>query len=250
MGRRFTSQCDVLLVSSLIGCGPIGETSLLCALAGDTTKSRVVANYSPTSTQLEAIIHYATSEVVPQQSLGEITVTFEALKSRAPCNFLVFVLGHDCAVRAWCVLWSINDSPPVIEATGLILRLCFGFPGLTCSVFGDSLSAPVIKAPACVFGDSLSTPVIKATACSSSSAALLLQRCLFPFTTTHSFHFPLVPRLSGLHKTNGETHVFLHDGDQTVEKMYAEEFLCSKSLVKGVENLKTTLRYLKAFHLS
>jgi hypothetical protein len=32
--------------------------------------------------------------------------------------------------------------------------------------------------------------------------------------------------------------------------MYAEEFLCSKSLVKGVESLKTTLRYLKPFHLS
>jgi hypothetical protein len=75
--------------------------SLLYALAGDATRSRVVANYSPTSTQLEAIIHYAASQVVPQQSLGEITVTFEVLKSRAPCNFLVFVLGHDCAVRAW-----------------------------------------------------------------------------------------------------------------------------------------------------
>jgi uncharacterized protein (TIGR01627 family) len=46
----------------------------------------------------------------------------------------------------------------------------------------------------------------------------------------------------------GETHVFLDDGDRTVEKIYAEEFLCSKSLVKGVESLKTTLRYLKPYH--
>jgi uncharacterized protein (TIGR01627 family) len=33
----------------------------------------------------------------------------------------------------------------------------------------------------------------------------------------------------------GETRIFLHDGDRTVEKMYAEEFLCNKSMVKGVE---------------
>jgi uncharacterized protein (TIGR01627 family) len=49
-------------------------------------------------------------------------------------------------------------------------------------------------------------------------------------------------------KGSGKTHVFLHDGDRTVEKMYAEEFLCSKSLVKGVESLNTTLRYLKPYH--
>jgi len=47
----------VLLISSFIRCGPIGETSLLCTLVGGATRSRVVANYSPTSTQLEAIIH-------------------------------------------------------------------------------------------------------------------------------------------------------------------------------------------------
>ncbi|KAL6579802.1 hypothetical protein OROMI_007826 [Orobanche minor] len=50
--------------------------------------------------ELEAIMHYATSTVVPQQSHGEITVTLDVLRSLAPCNFLVFGLGHDSLMWA------------------------------------------------------------------------------------------------------------------------------------------------------
>lgn len=35
----------------------------------------------------------------------------------------------------------------------------------------------------------------------------------------------------------GVTHVYLHDVDRKVEKTYAEEFLCKKYLVKGVQRL-------------
>lgn len=38
-------------------------------------------------------------------------------------------------------------------------------------------------------------------------------------------------------KRPGVTHVFLHDVDRRVEKMYAEEFLCKKHLVKAVGRL-------------
>jgi len=38
-------------------------------------------------------------------------------------------------------------------------------------------------------------------------------------------------------KGSGATHVFLHDVDRKVEKMYAEEFLCRKNLVKAVGRL-------------
>lgn len=38
-------------------------------------------------------------------------------------------------------------------------------------------------------------------------------------------------------KRSGVTHVFVHDVDRKVEKMYAEAFLCKKHLVKAVGRL-------------
>ncbi|KAL2335804.1 hypothetical protein Fmac_010250 [Flemingia macrophylla] len=58
----------------------------------------------PTTTQLctkappsltNAIIHYATTNVTPQQTLAEISVSAKVLQRKSPCNFLVFGLGHD-----------------------------------------------------------------------------------------------------------------------------------------------------------
>ncbi|KAL6498426.1 hypothetical protein OROHE_026694 [Orobanche hederae] len=42
-----------------------------------------------------ALVHYATLNITPQQTLGEISVSLKTLQRRSPCNFLVFGLGHD-----------------------------------------------------------------------------------------------------------------------------------------------------------
>lgn len=42
-----------------------------------------------------AIIHYATTNITPQQTLHEISVSARVLQKKSPCNFLVFGLGHD-----------------------------------------------------------------------------------------------------------------------------------------------------------
>ncbi|XP_008778155.1 glucuronoxylan 4-O-methyltransferase 3-like [Phoenix dactylifera] len=41
------------------------------------------------------IIHYATSNTTPQQTIKEISITAQVLERRSPCNFLVFGLGRD-----------------------------------------------------------------------------------------------------------------------------------------------------------
>ncbi|KAG9457021.1 hypothetical protein H6P81_001529 [Aristolochia fimbriata] len=48
----------------------------------------------------QALIHYSTSKITPQQTLGEISVTAKVLEQKSPCNFLVFGLGHDS------LMWS------------------------------------------------------------------------------------------------------------------------------------------------
>ncbi|KAL1530965.1 Glucuronoxylan 4-O-methyltransferase 2 [Salvia divinorum] len=42
-----------------------------------------------------ALVHYATSNTTPQQTLQEISVSLKVLQNKSPCNFLVFGLGHD-----------------------------------------------------------------------------------------------------------------------------------------------------------
>lgn len=48
----------------------------------------------------QALIHYASSAITPQQTLKEISVTAKILEKKSPCNFLVFGLGHDS------LMWS------------------------------------------------------------------------------------------------------------------------------------------------
>ncbi|KAH7835567.1 hypothetical protein Vadar_027438 [Vaccinium darrowii] len=43
----------------------------------------------------EAMVHYATSNVTPQQTKKEVSVSLRVLQRKSPCNFLVFGLGLD-----------------------------------------------------------------------------------------------------------------------------------------------------------
>lgn len=47
-----------------------------------------------------ALLHFATTKEVPQQSREEIAATLGLLLQRAPCNFLVFGIWHDSLLWA------------------------------------------------------------------------------------------------------------------------------------------------------
>ena len=48
----------------------------------------------------QPLIHYATSNITPQQTLSELSITVKVLDAKSPYNFLVFDLGYDSLFRA------------------------------------------------------------------------------------------------------------------------------------------------------
>lgn len=47
------------------------------------------------SSLAHSLVHYATLNITPQQTINEISVSLKVLEKKSPCNFLVFGLGHD-----------------------------------------------------------------------------------------------------------------------------------------------------------
>lgn len=231
------------------------EGSRLCALTGAHIKTTAENDYSPTQIQLQAILHYATSKIVPQQSLGEIRVSFDVLQSRGPSNFLVFGLGRDSLMWA-----SLNP-----HGNTLFLE---EDPKWVQTVLKD---APMLRAHYVKYrtqlreADGLLSMYRSEPKCAPSEAAPLKgnERCrlalqnlpdevydkewdLIMVDAPRGYFAEAPGRMAAIfsaavmarnRKGSGVTHVFLHDVDRKVEKTFAEEFLCRKYLVKAVGRL-------------
>lgn len=239
-----------LLISSFISAG--NTTAMFCSLAGGGSRSQSSPDQNSDTTRmhLNAILHYATSRVVPQQSLGEIRVSFDVLQSLSPCNFLVFGLGHDSLMWA-----SFNPG-----GTTLFLE---EDPKWVQTVLKD---APTLHARTVHYrtklseADSLMASYRSEPDCSPSKSFIRgNDRCNLALTglpeevydtewdlimiDAPRGYFAEAPgRMAAIYsaavmarnrKKSGVTHVFLHDVDRKVEKAYAEEFLCRSNLVKA-----------------
>ncbi|KAK8478226.1 hypothetical protein V6N13_017358 [Hibiscus sabdariffa] len=238
-----------ILISSFI---KTADYSILCSLA--KTRSTAVEKYSATPIQLQAIIHYATSQIVPQQNFQEISVTFDVLKKRSPCNFLVFGLGYDSLM--WSAL-NPNGNTIFLEEDQKWVQ----------TVLKD---APSLHAHAVKYrtqlkeANDLLNHYRSEPSCYPSKAYLRgNDKCRLALTGFPDEYydtewdlimidaprgwFPEAPgRMAAIfsaavmarnRKGSGVTHVFLHDVNRRVEKVFAEEFLCRKYLVKSVGRL-------------
>ncbi|KAF2283074.1 hypothetical protein GH714_043818 [Hevea brasiliensis] len=213
----------LLVASSITGSS---SSSFLCSLSG-AYKTSAVDEYATTPTQLDAIIHYATSRVVPQQSRAEITLSFDVLKALAPCNFLVFGLGHDSLMwtslnpRGTTYSWKKIQNkllasykrekecmPPDVRLKGNT-RCKLALSMLPDEILDKEWDVIMIDAPRGYFAEA------PGRMGAIFSAAVMARARTRP----------------------GVTHVYLHDVDRKVEKVYAKEFLCKKYLVKGVGRL-------------
>ncbi|KAM7269689.1 hypothetical protein ACFE04_025186 [Oxalis oulophora] len=257
--RQCSPEKSSIFVASLAGL--IAGALLISVFHQATNNNYLCSNASTKLTehtvspiQLEAILHYATSTVIPQQTFAEISVSYDVLKSLSPCNFLVFGLGHDS------VMWnSLNPLGTTIflEEDPTWIQVVLGK--------SPNLRAHTVKYRTMLLqSDALLSSYKSEPLCSPNEAYLRgNDKCKLSLSNLPSEvydtewdvimidaprgYFPKAPgRMSAIFSAavmarrrqgSGVTHVFLHDVDRKVEKEYAMEFLCRKYLKNEVGRL-------------
>ncbi|KAH9614072.1 hypothetical protein KSS87_003159 [Heliosperma pusillum] len=204
--------------------------------------------------QLHAILHYATSRDVPQQTPAEIRVSFDVLYSMYPCNFMVFGLGHDSLMWA-----SFNPSGFTMfleEDPNWVKKVLTKAPNLrvypvkyeTHLYDAKNLLEHYKVEPTCL------PPKLHLQG--NNKCRLILSDLPNEVYNREwdvimidgpKGYLPEFPgRMAAIYTAAvmartrtraGKTHVFLHDVDRKVEKVYALRFLCRKNMVKSVGRL-------------
>lgn len=244
------SKYLIIGVASLIACGLFISTlmlnidsPLICSFAGSR-------NVVP-STQLETVLHYATSHSVPQQSKAEIKLSYDVLRERAPCNFLVFGLGLDSqmwhAFNPGGKTLFLEEDPKWLEN---VLKEAPFLNGKyikyrTQLKEADQLLKSYKSEPHC--DPAKGIPLKENDKCKLALNMLPdevydTEWDLIMIDAPKGYFAEAPGRMAAIYsaavmarnrKGSGGTHVYLHDVDRRIEKTYAEEFLCKKNLVKG-----------------
>lgn len=200
-----------------------------------------------------AVLHYATTPDVPQQSLAEIQITFDVLRRRSPCNFLVFGLGLDSAM--WSAFNAGGTTLFLEESEEWIRKVIPSSPSLralhvpyrTRLDEADELLRTYKSVPEC-----LPPAVVKGNLKCRLAMAELPEEVLgkewdlIMIDAPRGFAAEFPGRMAAVwtaavmaraRRGAGETDVFIHDVDRRVEKMFAMEFLCDKFRVGGTGRL-------------
>ncbi|OAY64881.1 probable methyltransferase At1g27930 [Ananas comosus] len=265
--RRFVATAAAALVAAalvasalVLRSGAGDRAALLCSIVAPRWRSPsdgVSASYAAASAAAAAelsaaLVHYATSSVVPQQSRAEIGVSLAVLRRRAPCNLLVFGVGHDS------LLWSalnpggatlfLEEDPKWLRsalaaAPSLRARLA-RYP--TRLDDADALLASLRSDPSpCADLDPrgrrcpLALPDLPAEAYAREWDAIMIDapRGYFAAAPGRMGAIYTAAAMAWARSGEGDTDVFLHDVDRRVERAYALEFLCEKYRVGGAGRL-------------
>ncbi|KAJ4729473.1 Glucuronoxylan 4-o-methyltransferase 1-like protein [Melia azedarach] len=224
------------------------NTSFSCMYTGVDSTASVM------QTQLLAIVHYATTRDLPQLTLPEIRSLFDVLLSAAPCNFLVFGLGHDSLM--WAALNPRGTTFFLEEDPKLVHKILARAPALR--VYTVTYRTQLYEADHLLSSYKTEIECLPPHVYLQGNNKCRLALNELPddvYNREWDVIFIDAPRgyyaeapgrmatiftaavMGRTRKKRGVTHVFLHDVDRKVEKMYAEEFLCNKYLVKSVGKL-------------
>ncbi|KAF3447400.1 hypothetical protein FNV43_RR12586 [Rhamnella rubrinervis] len=192
-----------------------------------------------------AIIHYATTNITPQQTFKEISVSSRILEKISPCNFLIFGLGHDSLM--WTSLNFGGRTVFLEEDKAWIDQIKERVPSL--EAYHVTYDTKVHQADELLkLGDeeeckSVSDP-------RESKCRLALKN--FPsevyemewdliMVDAPTGYFEGAPgRMSAIYtaglmarnRDSGETEVFVHDVDRVVEDKFSKTFLCQGYLTE------------------
>lgn len=199
----------------------------------------------------QALIHYTTSTITPQQTPKEISVTAKVLEKKCPCNFLVFGLGHDSLM--WSTLNYGGRTIFLEEDEAWITQIKRRFPMLeSYHVTYDSKVhqadnlMEVGKGPECT---AVSDP--KYSMCQLALKGLPnevheIKWDLIMVDAPTGYYEEAPGRMTAIYtagmmarnRQEGETDVFVHDVNREVEDKFSKAFLCEGYMKKQEGRLR------------
>ncbi|KAB5529871.1 hypothetical protein DKX38_019952 [Salix brachista] len=198
-----------------------------------------------------ALVHYVTTNITPQQTLKEISVTLRVLEKKSPCNFLVFGLGHDSLMwtslnhggrtvfleedKAW--IEQITEKLPSLESYHVTYDTrVHQADGLMETGMGDECKA-------------VSDP--RFSKCQLAlkgfpSDIYDIEWDLIMVDAPTGYHDEAPGRMTAIYtaglmarnRENGETDLFVHDVDRVVEDKFSKAFLCEGYLTEQEGRLR------------
>lgn len=240
---------------------------LLILILRSTSSSSTLSDNVPTAQEIslgstectkipsslsEALVHYATSNITPQQTLQEISVSLKILQRKSPCNFLVFGLGYDS------LLWtSLNHGGLTVfleEDKSWIQQIQTKFPSLTSHhVVYDTVLTQADDLLRASLSDIECTTVVSPR---DSKCRLALKGLpkevyevewdLIMVDAPTGYHDGAPGRMSAVYTAGlmarnreaGETDVFVHDVNRVVEDKFSKGFLCEGYLTQQEGRLR------------
>ncbi|KNA07767.1 hypothetical protein SOVF_168920 [Spinacia oleracea] len=198
-----------------------------------------------------ALIHYTTSNITPQQTLKEISVSAKILQQKSPCNFLVFGLGHDSLM--WSALNYGGRTVFLEEDESWIQQIKRRFPMLdSYHVVYDSKVNEAENMMEMAKGEECSSVGdVRHSMCQLALKSLPKEVYetkwdVIMVDAPTGYHDEAPGRMTAIYtagmiarnKEDGETDVFVHDVNRNVEDKFSKAFLCDGYMMKQEGRLR------------
>ncbi|KAG6778362.1 hypothetical protein POTOM_018221 [Populus tomentosa] len=199
----------------------------------------------------QALVHYTTSTITPQQTRKEISVSAKVLEKKSPCNFLVFGLGHDSLM--WSALNYGGRTVFLEEDEAWIAQIKRRFPMLEShhvtydsKVNEAAILMEVGKGPECTAVSDPKFSMCQLAMKGLPSEVYEIEWDLIMVDAPTGYHDEAPGRMTAIftagmmarNRKEGETDVFVHDVNREVEDKFSMSFLCEGYMKKQVGRLR------------